>query len=82
MALRYENEANEIVAYDENGVKPAPCLQFPAVNDKDRGRRAHRRGRVAPRSGHRRGTAREIRGPHARREQEGRAHLPLCGQVV
>ena len=33
MALRYENEANEIVAYDENGVKRA-CLQFPAVNDK------------------------------------------------
>ena len=31
MALRYENEANEIVAYDENGVKRA-CLQFPAVN--------------------------------------------------
>ena len=31
MALRYENEANEIVGYDENGVKLA-CVQFPAVN--------------------------------------------------
>ena len=33
MALRYENEANEIVAYDENGVKRA-CLQFPALDDQ------------------------------------------------
>lgn len=32
MALRYENEANEIVGYDENGVKLA-CVQFPAVNN-------------------------------------------------
>ena len=29
MALRYENEVNEIVGYDENGVKLA-CVQFPA----------------------------------------------------
>lgn len=32
MALRYENEANEIVGYDENGVKLA-CVQFPEVNN-------------------------------------------------
>lgn len=31
MALQYENEANEIAGYDENGVKLA-CVQFSAVN--------------------------------------------------